>query len=129
MIKQLKKLIGTSPERCETCDVSLQLTGEQPANRAEEAVKKIVGERQSVSLRWLEEQLSHALFREELGHNAWAIDIGILDPACFGPEVARILSDIRPQFARIAKEGESATVTPRAALKKVAAGRPLYGDC
>ncbi|MBI2836324.1 MAG: hypothetical protein HYX85_01355 [Chloroflexi bacterium] len=129
MIKQLKTFVGKNTEKCQTCDVCLQLTGEHPANTAEEAVKKIVGDRQVVSVRWLEEQLSQTLFREQLGHNAWAVDIGILGPACFGPEVARILADLRPQFAVLIKEGEAAPVAPQAGLKRVTSGKPLYSDC
>ncbi|MBI2852004.1 MAG: hypothetical protein HYX84_02710 [Chloroflexi bacterium] len=129
MLKQLKNFVDKNPDRCEECDVCLQLTGEQPANRAEEIVKRIVGNRQVVSLHWLEEQLSQALYRDELGHNAWAVDIGIWGASCFGPEVARLMTELRPQFAVLIKEGETATIAPQTALKNVASGKPLYGDC
>ena len=109
--------------------VSFQMTGESPANSAEDLIKRVIGERQSVSLRWLEEQIGQALYREELGHDAWVLDIGTVEPASLAPEVARILGEIRPEFASLVTAEQALPITMADFKRKSAVRRPSYGDC
>ncbi len=134
--KQFKSILVEHHDPCQTGDVCLEFTGELPENPSEYLVKKIVGEHRSVRLHWLEEQVSHTLYREEISHNAWALDIGIWGPAFFGPEVARVLAEIRPEFASLIGENdtrlsaEQYLVISRVSFKKESpAEQPLYGDC
>ena len=58
-----------------------------------------MGERESVPLHWLEEQISNTLYHEELELGAGTLDIGLWGPALFGKEADCILAEIRPEFA------------------------------
>ncbi len=104
--KRFKSLIVRQHDPCPRCHVCLQLTGKPPENHSEHLVKKIVGERKSVALHWLEEKVSDTLYHEELTLGAGTLDIGVWGPALFAREAARILAEIRPEFAyRIRKNG------------------------
>ena len=85
----------------------LRLTGKPPANAAERLVERIVGKGKSAHLHWLEEQVCDAFYRAELRGGAWVIDIGVWGPSLFRTEAARVLEEIRPEFARLVPVDEA----------------------
>ncbi|OGO23725.1 MAG: hypothetical protein A2144_01260 [Chloroflexi bacterium RBG_16_50_9] len=103
----------------------LQFTGEPPGNPSECLIKEIVRESGSVNLDWLEEQVSDTLYRAELRRGGWALDIGIWGPAVFAKEAARILAEVRPQFAYLVREGETVVQSDSECQRSA---RHTYGD-
>lgn len=88
---------------CPKCDLCLQFTGQPPCTPSEHFIRRIAGERRIASLHWLEEQVSEALYHEELRRGASALDIGLCGPALFHEEAARLLASIRPEFGYFVK--------------------------
>jgi len=102
--KRFKSLILRQHDPCPRCHVYLKLTGKPPENHSEWLVKKLMGVHKLVPLHWLEEQVSDTLYHEELRLGAGTLDIGVWGPTLFAREAARILADIRPEFASLVRE-------------------------
>jgi hypothetical protein len=83
--------------------LQMKLTGEPPCNAAEMMVKKIAGERLELPLEWLEKQLCHELYAEELRLTSYTADIGLCGRELFRKEASLMLAKIRPEFGYICK--------------------------
>jgi hypothetical protein len=81
------------------------LTGEPPCNAAEELVKRIAGNRLELPLEWLEKQVCHELYVEELRLTSYTSDIGLCGRELFRKEVSLMLAKIRPEFGYICEAG------------------------
>ena len=85
----------------------IRLAGKPPANASESLVERIIGEGKSAPLPWLEERVRDELYRAELRRGAWETDIGVWGPTLFRTEAARVLGEMRPEFARLVTEDEA----------------------
>jgi hypothetical protein len=70
-------------------------------------VERIVGKSKSAPFHWLEEKVSEELYYNELRSGAWATDIGVWGPTLFRAEAARVLKEIRPEFAHLVPDDET----------------------
>ncbi|MBI4288674.1 MAG: hypothetical protein HY671_09635 [Chloroflexi bacterium] len=84
---------------CSKCHLRVEFTGVPPGNPAEELIAKVAGSRRSVSLHWLEERLADALYYAELDKGGGVNDIGVWGCAVFCKESARMIGEMRPEFA------------------------------
>ena len=79
----------------------MKLTGVPPSNDAEKLIKKVTGDRMEVTLEWLEKQVCHALYSEELRLTRYTADIGLCGRESFHDEANLVISKITPGFAHI----------------------------
>ncbi|MBF8266226.1 MAG: hypothetical protein HW384_2090 [Dehalococcoidia bacterium] len=86
---------------CSKCQLSVEFTGAPPDNPSETLIKKIAGNRRTVSIHWLEEHIADALYYAELRHSAGVNDIGLWGSAVFGKESAKVVAEMRPEFGVI----------------------------
>jgi hypothetical protein len=89
--------------------VFLRVTGKPPANASERLVERIISKDESAPFHWLEEKVSEIFYHTELRDGAWATDIGIYGPTLFRVEAARVLKEIRPEFAHLVPDDETKT--------------------
>ena len=109
-MKLLKRIIAPFIKQDDPgpdCQFRVELTGEPPVNHSERLITEIVGAKRSVRLDWLEEQICNRLYRTELLAGGSVVDIGLWGPALFTREAARVLSEVRPGFARLVSRNET----------------------
>jgi hypothetical protein len=92
-----------SKRRSTVCQFQMKLTGKPPSNGAEKMVKKIASGRLELPLDWLEKQICHELFIEELHLTWYTTDIGLCGRELFRDEASKILQEITPEFGYICK--------------------------
>jgi hypothetical protein len=91
----------------------MKLTGEPPSNSTERLVKKVAGNRLELPLEWLEKQLCHELYVEELRLTWYTADIGLCNRELFQKEARLILDKIRPEFGYICESDSTVKYTKR----------------
>lgn len=96
---------------CSRCRLCVEFTGAPPGNPSEALIAKIAGSRSSVSLHWLEEQIVDSLYYAELSRGGGVTDIGLWGCAVFCKESARMVAEMRPEFAVVTSE-PMRTATP-----------------
>ncbi|MBI4333957.1 MAG: hypothetical protein HY673_22065 [Chloroflexi bacterium] len=94
-----------SKQDCPERQALMKLTGEPPCSAVEEMVKKIARNRPELPLPWLEKQVCHALYAEELRRGGYVVDVGLVGPDLFSQDAARLLEEIRPEFGYVCQAG------------------------
>lgn len=92
---------------CAKCRLCVEFTGAQAENPSEALIESVAGGQRTVPLHWLEERIADALYNAELGKSGGATDIGLWGCMVFCTESARMIADMRPEFA-VVREKEQA---------------------
>lgn len=109
ILRRVTSVRSASGHCCPKCHIHLDLTGAPSRNGAERLVEKIARGKEALSFHQMEQEVSLALYHEELLRGASAVDIGLMGPCAFRAAAARILEELRPEFGRFHK---SDTIQP-----------------